>query len=146
MELIEKARRMTFLGTGTSQGVPMIGCDCSVCTSSDSKDNRLRSSALLEINGLTIVIDAGPDFRQQLLRAKVKRIDAVLLTHEHKDHTGGLDDIRAFNYLTRKAVPVYYGQRVAESLKEYSYAFSEHKYPGAPEFDIRIIDETPFKN
>jgi phosphoribosyl 1,2-cyclic phosphate phosphodiesterase len=144
MELIEKAR-VTFLGTGTSQGVPMIGCDCSVCTSSDSKDNRLRSSALLEINGLTIVIDAGPDFRQQLLRAKVKRIDAVLLTHEHKDHTGGLDDIRAFNYLTRKAVPVYCEQRVAESLKrEYSYAFSEHKYPGAPEFDIRIIDETPF--
>jgi len=99
--------RLTFLGTGTSQGVPIIGCGCDVCKSSDEKDKRLRSSALIEQNGLRILIDAGPDFRQQLLRENIGSVDAILLTHEHKDHTGGLDDVRAINYITRKALPVY---------------------------------------
>jgi len=94
--------RVTFLGTGTSQGIPMIGCKCPVCTSEDIRDNRLRSSVLVEHNGLSILIDAGPDFRQQLLRADISDLDAILLTHEHKDHTGGLDDVRAINYFSKK--------------------------------------------
>jgi phosphoribosyl 1,2-cyclic phosphate phosphodiesterase len=137
--------KITFLGTGTSQGVPMIGCNCHVCKSSDPKDNRLRTSALIEHNGFKILIDCGPDFRQQMLRAGVTNLDAVLLTHQHKDHTGGLDDIRAFNYFQERAFPIYAEERVQESLKmEYAYAFSEHKYPGTPEYDLRTIDETPF--
>jgi phosphoribosyl 1,2-cyclic phosphate phosphodiesterase len=137
--------RLTFLGTGTSQGVPIIGCGCDVCKSSDNKDKRLRSSAFIEQNGLRILIDAGPDFRQQLLRENIGSVDAILLTHEHKDHTGGLDDVRAINYITRKALPVYCEERVFKSLqREYSYAFSEYKYPGIPEFDIRVIGEEPF--
>ena len=91
--------KLTLLGTGTSQGVPVIGCRCEVCRSTDSRDNRLRTSAMIEIDGKCIVIDAGPDFRQQMLRADVRRLDAILLTHEHKDHTGGLDDVRAFNFV-----------------------------------------------
>lgn len=137
--------RLTFLGTGTSQGVPIIGCKCEVCTSLDVKDNRLRSSALIEHNGKRILIDAGPDFRQQLLRKNIGNLDAILLTHEHKDHTGGLDDVRAINYLKRKILPIYCEKRVDESLhREYSYAFDEVKYPGVPEFDINIIDTEPF--
>lgn len=137
--------RLTFLGTGTSQGVPIIGCGCNVCKSSDSKDKRLRSSVLIDHKGFRILIDAGPDFRQQLLRENIGNIDAILLTHEHKDHTGGLDDVRAINYITRKALPIFCEERVFKSLQtEYSYAFSEYKYPGVPEFDIRIIGEEPF--
>ncbi|MFA6335374.1 MAG: MBL fold metallo-hydrolase [Bacteroidales bacterium] len=137
--------RLTFLGTGTSQGVPMIGCGCPVCTSADTRDNRLRSSALIEHNGLSILIDAGPDFRQQLLRENICDLDAILLTHEHKDHTGGLDDVRAINYFANKALPIYCEGRVFRSLeREYAYAFSEYRYPGAPEFDIRQIDTEPF--
>jgi phosphoribosyl 1,2-cyclic phosphate phosphodiesterase len=137
--------RLSFLGTGTSQGVPMIGCSCKVCKSPDSRDKRLRSSALLEWRGFKILIDAGPDFRQQMLSANISNLDAILLTHEHKDHTGGLDDVRAFNYINGKALPIYCEERVLKSLEnEYSYAFQEHKYPGVPEFDIRVIDENKF--
>ena len=138
--------KLTFLGTGTSQGIPVIGCKCPVCKSTDTKDKRLRSSVLIEQKGLKIVIDAGPDFRQQLLREDIDSLDAILITHEHKDHTGGLDDVRAINFLTKRALPIYCEERVKRALAmEYSYAFSEFKYPGAPEFDIRVINENPFE-
>lgn len=137
--------KITFLGTGTSQGVPMIGCNCYVCKSSDSKDNRLRTSAYVEYDGFKILIDCGPDFRQQFLREDITQLDAVILTHQHKDHTGGLDDIRAFNYFRKEAFPIYAEENVQNSLKmEYSYAFSEHKYPGVPEYDLRTISADPF--
>lgn len=137
--------KITFLGTGTSQGVPMIGCNCYVCKSRDTKDKRLRSSALIEHNGFKILIDCGPDFRQQMLREEIQDVDAVLLTHQHKDHTGGLDDIRAFNYFRHAAFPIYAETRVQKSLKmEYAYAFEEFKYPGVPEFHLITIDEQPF--
>ncbi len=138
--------KITFLGTGTSQGVPMIGCNCHVCKSTDPKDSRLRTSALIEHNGFKIIIDCGPDFRQQMLREGIQDADAVLLTHQHKDHTGGLDDIRAFNYFRRAAFPIYAEERVQQSLKmEYSYAFAEFKYPGVPEYELITIDENPFE-
>lgn len=138
--------KLIFLGTGTSQGVPMIGCGCEVCRSKDSRDNRLRASVLVEYEGLKILVDAGPDFRQQMLRAEVSHLDAILLTHNHKDHTGGLDDIRAFNYLEKKATDIYCEQYVEDSLRlEYSYAFAEKKYPGAPEWRVHNIDEKPFE-
>lgn len=137
--------RLTFLGTGTSQGVPMIGCGCEVCKSQDPRDKRLRASVLVEHEGLRVLVDAGPDFRYQMLRAGVSSLDAILLTHNHKDHTGGLDDIRAFNYHEKRATQIYCEEYVEESLrKEYSYAFEEIKYPGAPEWDVHIIDENPF--
>ena len=99
--------KLTFLGTGTSQGVPMIGCGCDVCLSTDARDKRLRSSVLVEHMGLRVLIDAGPDFRYQMLREGIVSVDAILLTHNHKDHTGGLDDIRAFNYHERQATQIY---------------------------------------
>ena len=137
--------RLTFLGTGTSQGVPMIGCGCEVCKRQDHRDKRLRASVLVEHEGLRVLVDAGPDFRYQMLRAGVSSLDAILLTHNHKDHTGGLDDIRAFNYHEKRATQIYCEKYVEESLrKEYSYAFEEIKYPGAPEWDVHIIDENPF--
>lgn len=140
-----KKVRLEFLGTGTSQGVPMIGCGCEVCTSSDLRDKRLRASVLVDYCGKRFLVDAGPDFRQQMLRAGVSHVDAILLTHNHKDHTGGLDDIRAFNYLEKSATQIYCEKYVEESLrKEYSYAFAEEKYPGAPEWEVHIIDEKPF--
>ena len=141
---MEKAK-LTFLGTGTSQGVPMIGCGCDVCRSSDPRDKRLRASALVDYCGMRILIDAGPDFRQQMLREGVSHLDAILLTHNHKDHTGGLDDIRAFNYLERRASEIFCEKYVEESLRmEYGYAFAEHKYPGAPEWHVHNIDSRPF--
>lgn len=138
--------KLTFLGTGTSQGVPMIGCDCEVCRSKDSKDKRLRASALVEYCGLSILVDAGPDFRYQMLRAGIRHIDAILLTHNHKDHTGGLDDIRAYNLIERHPVNIYCEKYVEETLRrEYSYAFAEPRYPGAPEWRVHIINATaPF--
>ena len=138
--------KLTFLGTGTSQGVPMIGCTCEVCRSEDPRDKRLRASVLVEYEGMSILVDAGPDFRQQMLREGVTHLDAILLTHNHKDHTGGLDDIRAFNYLDKKATEIYCEKYVEDSLrKEYSYAFEEKKYPGAPEWHIHLIDDKSFK-
>lgn len=142
---------ITFLGTGTSQGIPVISCNCEVCTSRDSRDKRLRTSALIHYQGEDILIDAGPDFRQQMLRQNVRSLDAILLTHQHKDHTGGLDDVRAFNYCeaTQYKVctpfPIYCEPRVLASLKmEYPYVFSENKYPGVPAFDMHLIGNEPF--
>ena len=136
---------LTFLGTGTSQGVPIIGCQCPVCRSADPLDKRLRSSALVQSDGLKIIIDAGPDFRAQMLAHDVRHVDGILLTHHHKDHTGGLDDVRAFNYIDKRSAEIYCEERVLATLKkEYSYAFAEHKYPGAPEWHIHLIDERPF--
>ena len=140
------AAKLTFLGTGTSQGVPMIGCGCDVCRSTDPRDKRLRSSVFVEYEGLNILVDAGQDFRYQMLREGISHVDAILLTHNHKDHTGGLDDIRAFNYLEKKATQIYCEKYVEESLRmEYSYAFAEKKYPGAPEWEVHMIDENPFR-
>ena len=137
--------KLTFLGTGTSQGVPMIGCNCNVCKSTDSRDKRLRASVYVEYEGLKILVDAGPDFREQMLREGIVSVDAILLTHNHKDHTGGLDDIRAFNYREKKATQIYCEKYVEDSLRmEYSYAFAEKKYPGAPEWEVHIIDSNPF--
>lgn len=137
---------LKFLGTGTSQGVPMIGCGCDVCRSRDPRDKRLRASVLVDHEGLAILVDAGPDFRQQMLREGVSHLDAILLTHNHKDHTGGLDDIRAFNYLEKRATEIYCEKYVEDALRmEYSYAFAEKKYPGAPEWHVHNIDENPFE-
>lgn len=137
--------KLTFLGTGTSQGVPMIGCACDVCKSTDPRDKRLRASVFVEYEGQRILVDAGPDFRQQMLREGVSHLDAILLTHNHKDHTGGLDDIRAFNYLERRASEIFCEKYVEDSLRmEYGYAFAEQKYPGAPEWHVHNIDSRPF--
>jgi phosphoribosyl 1,2-cyclic phosphate phosphodiesterase len=134
--------RLTFLGTGTSQGVPMIGCACEVCRSLDYRDKRLRTSVLVETESTSVVIDAGPDFRQQMLRKRQRRLDAVLITHEHKDHVAGLDDVRAFNFLLEKSMPVYGLPRVLNQLKvEYAYAFAEHKYPGVPRIELHEITD-----
>lgn len=138
--------KITFLGTGTSQGVPVIACTCQVCTSSDSKDNRLRVSILIEDKGKVIVIDSGPDFRFQMLRAGVKQLDAIVFTHEHKDHVAGLDDVRAFNYIQQSAIDIYSNERVQEALKrEFAYIFSEFKYPGIPLINLHEITNTPFE-
>lgn len=137
--------KLTFLGTGTSQGVPVIGCRCEVCQSEDWHDKRLRTSAMVECEDCRIVIDAGPDFRQQMLRTGVRHIDAILLTHEHKDHTGGLDDVRAFNFVdyptTIHVVDIYATHRTAECVKkDFDYAFAQNKYRGVPEMQLHEID------
>lgn len=137
--------KITFLGTGTSQGVPVIACNCEVCTSADARDKRLRTSLLIEAKGKVIVIDSGPDFRYQMLRANVQRLDAIVFTHEHKDHIAGLDDIRAFNYRQKAAVDVYADLRVQEALKrEFSYIFAEFKYPGIPQLNLHTIGTETF--
>lgn len=133
--------KVTFLGTGTSQGVPVIACQCEVCTSDDSRDNRLRSSVMFELNDKVLVIDAGPDFRYQMLRAKVTQLDAILFTHEHKDHVAGLDDIRAFNFKHDREIDLYAEHRVQQALKnEFAYIFSELQYPGLPRVILNDID------
>lgn len=136
--------KVTFLGTGTSQGVPMIACSCEVCMSTDLRDKRLRSSILVETEKTRIVVDSGPDFRQQLLREKTKKLDAVVFTHEHKDHIAGLDEVKAFNFLNKMRMPVYATERVQQALKrEFAYIFADEKYPGIPEIDLYdITDET----
>ena len=138
--------KVTFLGTGTSQGVPVIACDCDVCLSDDPKDARLRTSVMLEINDKVFVIDTGPDFRQQMLNHKVNNLTAVLFTHEHKDHVAGLDDVRAFNFKLKKDVDVYATGRVQEALKrEFHYVFSGVQYPGIPRIELHDLPMTPFK-
>lgn len=137
--------KVTFLGTGTSQGVPVIACQCNVCQSLDYRDKRLRTSIHIEVNGKSFVIDTGPDFRQQMLRERIKAVDAVIFTHEHKDHTAGLDDIRAFNFRQKKDMPIYGRQTVINQLKqEFSYAFSEKKYPGVPQLETHLLNGEPF--
>lgn len=123
----------------------MIGCECEVCTSTDKKDNRLRSSILVQSAHTTLVVDAGPDFRYQMLRAKVKQLDAILFTHPHKDHIAGLDDVRAYNYSSRKAMEIYANIMTQEALKkEFAYAFSEKRYPGLPEINLNTINRNEF--
>lgn len=132
--------KVTFLGTGTSQGVPVIACNCEVCRSINKKDKRLRTSILIEADDKTIVVDSGPDFRYQLLREEVKDLDAVLFTHEHKDHIAGLDDIRPFNYLLHKVIDVYATERVQTALKrEFYYIFAETKYHGLPQINLHTV-------
>lgn len=137
--------KITVLGSGTSQGVPVIACNCDVCVSHDEHDKRLRSSILLETESTTVVVDAGPDFRQQMLRTHVKKVDGILITHTHKDHIAGLDDVRSFNYLTKKAIKVFARPSDQIEIKqEFRYAFTENPYPGVPEFDLVDLDLKPF--
>lgn len=137
--------KLTFLGTGTSLGVPIVGCNCPVCRSTDPRDKRFRSSALFEVDGLSILVDCGPDFRSQMLRAGIGHLDGILLTHNHKDHTGGIDDVRSLNYIDKRAAEIYCESRVLESLqREYPYAFASPRYPGAPEWHLHIIENKPF--
>ncbi len=135
-----------LLGTGTSQGIPIIGCHCPVCTSTDERDHRLRTSALVEVDGVNILIDAGPDLRQQLLRCGVTRLDALLLTHEHKDHTGGIDDVRPINFLMKTPLNIYGQPRVMKAVRnDYSYAFGPDQYPGVPQLVLNPLQPEPFE-
>jgi phosphoribosyl 1,2-cyclic phosphate phosphodiesterase len=137
--------KITFLGTGTSSGVPMIACNCAVCTSTDEKDKRLRSSILIESDSTTLVVDTTPDFRYQMLRENVKHLDAVLFTHPHKDHVAGLDDVRAFNYFQEQPMQIYANQMTMDALmREFAYAFADKKYPGVPNLELNTITEEPF--
>ena len=139
--------KITFLGTGTSQGVPVIACPCRVCHSGDPRDQRLRSSLLIENGGTTVVIDSGPDFRQQMLRENVLHLDAILFTHEHKDHIAGMDDIRAYNFIQKKPMDIWAEPRVQHALRrEFAYVFAEYKYPGIPQVNLHTIREgEPFQ-
>lgn len=134
-----------FLGTGTSTGVPMIACPCEVCASTNPKDKRLRSSILVQSETTTIVVDTTPDFRTQMLREEIKQLDAVLFTHPHKDHIAGLDDVKAFNYFSGKPMEIYANEMTQEALKrEFHYVFADKKYPGIPQLNLNVIDETTF--
>ncbi len=136
---------ITFLGTGTSGGVPMIGCDCEVCRSIDKKDKRLRSSILVKSPKTTIVVDSGPDFRYQMLRENVRELDAIVYTHSHKDHVAGLDDVRAYNFFSGRAMQVYSDEMTQQVLlREFPYAFKDHRYPGVPEINLNSIALEPF--
>jgi len=137
--------RITVLGSGTSQGVPVIACNCEVCRSGDQRDKRLRCAILVEEGDTTLLVDAGPDFRQQMLRHNVSNLDAVLLTHEHADHIFGLDDIRSFNWIRKSPMDIYCESRVAENLKTiFNYAFAENRYPGTPQMELIPIHDKPF--
>lgn len=137
--------KITFLGTGTSQGVPVIGCNCEVCKSLDFRNKRLRTSIHLEIGDLSVVIDTGPDFRTQMLQNSIKKVDAIVYTHEHKDHTAGLDDIRPFNFMQKRDMPIFGRKQVLEQIKrEFAYIFSSQKYPGVPQIEPVEINEQPF--
>ena len=143
--MTEGKARLTFLGSGTSQGVPIIGCQCEVCRSTDTRDKRFRASVYVEYCGLNILVDAGPDFRMQMLAHSLCHLDAILITHNHKDHTGGLDDVRSLNYIDRRASEIFCERNVLEDfIREYPYVFKFPKYPGAPEWHIHVIDERPF--
>lgn len=136
---------ITFLGTGTSSGVPMIACPCDVCASPDPRDKRLRSSVLVETAQTTIVIDTTPDFRYQMLRANVRKLDGVVITHSHKDHIAGMDDVRAFNYFMKRSMPVYSNDASEEVImREFPYAFADKKYPGVPEIELVTIGMEAF--
>jgi phosphoribosyl 1,2-cyclic phosphate phosphodiesterase len=138
--------KVTFLGTGTSIGVPVITCDCPVCISSDPRDKRLRTSVMIETRGYAFVIDCGPDFRIQMLRENVANLDAVIFTHEHRDHIAGLDDVRAFNYVLNKKIDIYGTPQVMEAIRiEFPYIFSDARYFGAPQLTIHPIHEQPFQ-
>lgn len=137
--------KITFLGTGTSSGVPMIACSCEVCTSPDKKDKRLRSSILIESATTTIVIDTTPDFRYQMLRIGARKLDAVLFTHPHKDHVAGLDDVRAFNFFQHRPMPLYGNSLTLDAvMRDFAYAFADKKYPGIPELELNEITLDPF--
>ena len=137
--------KITILGTGTSQGVPVIACNCEVCLSSNPKDNRLRSSVMIGVDNLNLVIDTGPDFRQQMLREKVVKVDSILFTHHHKDHVAGMDDIRAFNYKSKRDMPLYCNGTTSDALRlEFPYIFSGFNYPGIPKVAINVIENKPF--
>lgn len=137
--------KIIFLGTGTSSGVPMIGCDCAVCTSSDKKDNRLRSSILVQSATTTLVVDTGPDFRYQMLRQNVNKLDAVIFTHSHKDHLAGLDDVKAFNYFLKRPIDLYADSLTEEAIRrEFYYAFADTQYPGIPQLNMNTISLEPF--
>jgi len=138
--------RLAFLGTGTSQGVPVVGCRCAVCASTDERDRRLRTSALLHAEGKQLLIDAGPDLRQQLLRARVDHLDAVLLTHEHMDHIGGIDDLRALNYRMKRPMDIHASPQTLAAIKNtYAYAFAADRYPGVPELQLHPIADRGFE-
>jgi phosphoribosyl 1,2-cyclic phosphate phosphodiesterase len=137
--------KVTFLGTGTSTGVPVVACDCDVCRSNDHRDHRLRTSVMVQVNGHNYIIDCGPDFRYQMIREKVEDISAILFTHGHRDHIAGLDDVRAFNYVLNKTVDVYASEEVMDSIRrEFPYIFTEKRFFGAPQLDFHIIDNNKF--
>jgi phosphoribosyl 1,2-cyclic phosphate phosphodiesterase len=137
---------VTFLGTGTSQGIPVIACNCEVCRSLDFRDKRLRVSVHIAVQGKSFVIDTGPDFRQQMLRERINHLDAILFTHEHKDHTAGLDDVRAYNFKQQQDMPIYGRRQVLEQIqREFAYAFAEKRYPGIPIITMNEIENQPFE-
>ena len=136
---------VTFLGTGTSTGVPVVACDCLVCKSTDSKDHRLRASVMVNINEENFIIDCGPDFRYQMIREKVADISAILFTHGHRDHIAGLDDVRAFNYVLNKTVEVYASHDVIQAIyKEFPYILTEKRFFGAPQISFNEISNKAF--
>ncbi len=136
---------VTFLGTGTSTGVPVVACNCKVCTSTDSRDHRLRTSVMIQVEDHHFVIDCGPDFRYQMIREKVEDISAILFTHGHRDHIAGLDDVRAFNYVLNKTVDIYATEKVIDSInKEFPYILTEKRFFGAPQLQFHVIDNKPF--
>ncbi len=146
LAVMQQEINIEFLGTGTSQGIPVVACDCKVCASENTKDKRLRSSLLVEVNGLKIVIDAGPDFRQQMLKTNLRQLNAILLTHEHVDHLFGLDDIRSFNWVQGHPTDIYAEARVQEAIKRvFNYVFARYKYPGIPQMNLHLVENKPFE-
>jgi len=138
--------KITILGSGTSQGVPVIACECAICTSTDPLDKRLRASILISDKDQNFVIDTGPDFRQQMLRVHVKSLRAIIYTHEHKDHIAGMDDVRAFNYREERDMEIFCTERVENALKrEFHYVFSNDKYPGIPTVQLNRIENKSFQ-
>ena len=143
--MLKNLIKVTFLGSGTSQGVPVVACSCAVCRSTNIKDNRLRSSVLIETNDQVLLIDAGPDFRYQMLRSGASRLDAILITHAHRDHIAGLDDVRSFNFIYRKPMDIYVSEKDQSEIRlEFSYAFGEADYPGLPKYNLHTITDEPF--